>query len=199
LEQDIAPLARMAQAFGSLPGIGRKTAQRLAYAVLNMSAAQAEEFAQAIVRVRAETKQCAVCCGYTDREVCDICSAANRDSGMICVVESSRDVQAILRTHAFNGLFHVLHGAISPLNGIGPEDLTLKALLNRIGHNQVRELILATNASVEGEATAMYISRLVKPFGVAVTRLAYGIPVGSDLEYADEVTLARAIDGRRPL
>ena len=199
MEQQIAPLAHLAEQFGRLPGIGRKSAQRLAYFTLNMPETEAKAFAEAILSARERVRKCAVCCDLTDRELCAVCRGANRDGSVICVVEDPRDVMAIERTHEYRGLYHVLHGVISPLNGIGPEALSVKELLARFGDGLVQEVIMATNPTVEGEATAMYLSRLLKPLGVAVTRLAYGVPVGADLEYADEVTLARALEGRRAL
>ncbi|MDR0531168.1 MAG: recombination mediator RecR [Oscillospiraceae bacterium] len=197
--QQIAPLARLAEQFGQLPGIGRKTAQRLAYYTLHMPQAQAESFASAILEARRLVRRCAVCCDLTDQELCSVCRGASRDVTTICVVEDPRDVMAIERTHEYRGLYHVLHGVISPLNGVGPEALTIKELLARLESGEVREAIMATNPTVEGEATAIYLSRLLKPLGIEVSRLAYGVPVGADLEYADEVTLARALEGRRAL
>jgi len=199
MEQQIAPLAHLAEQFGRLPGIGRKSAQRLAYFTLNMSPDEAKTFAEAILSARKTVRRCAVCCDLTDRELCAVCRGAKRDSSVICVVEDPRDVMAIERTREYKGLYHVLHGVISPLNGVGPESLCVKELLSRFEDGLVREVIMATNPTLEGEATAMYLSRLLKPLGVAVTRLAYGVPVGADLEYADEVTLAKAIEGRRAL
>jgi len=197
--QQIPPLARLAEQFGKLPGIGRKSAQRLAYHTLNMPQAQAAEFAEAILAVRKTVRRCSLCCDFTDQELCAVCRAANRDNTILCVVEDSRDVMAIERTREFKGLYHVLHGVISPLNGVGPESLSIKELLARFEDNVIKEVIMAQNPTVEGEATAMYLSRLLKPLGVQVSRLAYGVPVGADLEYADEVTLARALEGRREL
>jgi len=196
MEQQIAPLAALAEHFGKLPGIGRKSAQRLAYFTLNMPQSQAESFAQAILATRQSVRRCALCCDLTDHELCAVCRASNRDGSLICVVEDSRDVMAIERTREFKGLYHVLHGVISPLNNIGPEHLCVKELLARFEQNTVKEVIMATNPTVEGEATAMYLSRLIAPLGVKVSRLAYGVPVGATLEYADEVTLARALEGR---
>jgi len=194
--QQIPPLARLAEQFGKLPGIGRKSAQRLAYYTLNMSQTQAEEFAEAILNTRKTVRRCSLCCDLTDQELCAICRAANRDGSVICVVEDSRDVIAIERTREYKGLYHVLHGVISPLGGIGPEALCIKELLARFEDNIIKEVIMAQNPTVEGEATAMYLSRLLKPLGVQISRLAYGVPVGADLEHADEVTLARALEGR---
>jgi len=197
MERQIAPLAALAEQFGQLPGIGRKTAQRLAYYTLHMDEEKANAFANAIVEARQLVRRCELCCDLTDRELCAVCRAANRDSSVICVVEDPRDVMAIERTHEYKGLYHVLHGVISPLNGIGPEALTVKELLRRLESGKTQEVIMATNPTVEGEATAIYLSRLLKPLGVTVSRLAYGVPVGADLEYADEITLARALEGRR--
>jgi recombination protein RecR len=199
MEQQIAPLARLAEQFGKLPGIGRKSAQRLAYHMLNMPAEEVKHFAEAIVRAQDTVHRCGLCCDLTDQELCAVCRSASRDASVICVVEDSRDVIAIERTHEYRGLYHVLHGVISPLNSVGPEALTVKELLRRFEDGLVKEVIMATNPTVEGEATAMYLARLLKPLGVAVSRLAYGVPVGADLEYADEVTLARALEGRRAL
>jgi recombination protein RecR len=184
--------------FEKLPGIGRKSAQRLAYYVLGLSDEGVKELADAILDAHKKIHYCKICCNLTDEELCPICRNPARDHSVICVVEDPRDVIALERTHEFNAVYHVLHGVISPLNGIGPDQLCIKELLARIGdkNQPVKEVIMATNPTVEGEATAMYISRLLKPMGVKVTRLAYGIPVGGDLEYADEFTLTRALEGR---
>ncbi len=194
----VAPLEALVEKFESLPGIGHKTAQRLAYHVLGMGEAEAQAFAQAVLEAHEKIHYCPVCCNLTDGELCPVCRSAVRDRGLICVVEDPKDVFAIERAGEYNGMYHVLHGAISPLSGVGPDQLRIKELLARVGP-EVKEVIMATNPTVEGEATAMYISRLLKPLGVVVTRLAYGIPVGGDLEYADEVTLQRALEGRREL
>ena len=199
MDQPIAPLAQLAEQFGRLPGIGRKSAQRLAYYVLNLPEGEAQAFADAIVCARKTVRRCALCCDLTDGDLCAVCKGANRDGSTICVVEDPRDVMAVERTHEYRGLYHVLHGVISPLNGVGPEHLCVKELLRRFEDGLVKEVIMATNPTVEGEATAMYLSRLLKPLGVRVTRLAYGVPVGADLEYADEVTLSRALEGRREI
>ena len=196
---NVAPLAKLAEQFEKLPGIGTKTAQRLAYYVLKMPREKALEFSQAIMSAHDSIHYCNECCNLTDKEQCSVCANVRRDHSTICVVEDPRDVIAIERTQEYNGVYHVLHGAMSPLNGIGPEQLTIKELLSRLQKDTVNEVIMATNPTVEGEATAMYLSRLIKPLGVRVTRLAYGIPVGGDLEYADEVTLKRALDGRSEL
>lgn len=196
----VAPLEKLVEQFERMPGIGAKTAQRLAYYVLNLPKAQAEEFASAILDAHKKIKYCKVCCNLTDKELCPICRNESRDKSTICVVETPRDAAALENTHEYKGVYHVLHGAISPLNDIGPDQLSIKELLARIGSgDEVKEVIMATNATVEGDATAMYISRLLKPMGIKVTRLAYGIPVGGDLEYADENTLARALEGRNEL
>ena len=194
----VPPLESLVEKFESLPGIGHKTAQRLAYFVLDMPKEQAEGFAGAILEAHEKIHYCAVCCNLTDDELCPVCRSPVRDKALICVVEEPKDVFALERAGEYNGLYHVLHGAISPLSGIGPEQLKIKELLPRIDGG-VREVIMATNPTVEGEATAMYLSRLLKPLGVKVTRLAYGIPVGGNLEYADEVTLQRAMEGRQEL
>ena len=191
----VVPLARLIEQFQRLPGVGRKSAQRLALHVLNMPAGEAEAFAEAILDARKTIHQCPVCCNLTDGELCSICESGDRDRSTICVVEDPRDVIAIERTREYKGAYHVLHGVISPMDGVGPEQLRIKELLARVT-DEVAEVIMATNPTVEGEATAMYLSRLLKPMGVRCTRLAYGIPVGGDLEYADEVTLGRAIGGR---
>ena len=193
---NVAPLQKLIEQFEKLPGIGAKTAQRLAYFVLNLPKTEAEEFAKAIVDAKEKIKYCTVCCNFTDKEFCNICDNKERDSSIVCVVEDPKDISAIERTQEFNAVYHVLHGVISPLNGIGPDELCIKELLERLKNENISEIIMATNPTVEGEATAMYLSKLIRHFGVKVTRLAYGIPVGASLEYADEVTLSRAILGR---
>ncbi len=192
----VAPLARLVEQFERLPGIGHKTAQRLAFYVLNLPDAEAQAFARAITEAKEKIHYCKICQNLTDGETCSVCQDTRRDNSVICVVEDPRDVIAIERTHEFDGLYHVLHGTISPVDGIGPDQIRIKELLARLQDDTVEEIIMATNPTVEGEATAMYISRLLKPLGIKVTRLAYGIPVGGDLEYADEVTLSRALEGR---
>ena len=192
----VAPLARLIEQFERLPGIGHKSAQRLAYYVLGLPREEAEKFAGSILEAHEKIRYCKVCCNLTDQELCPVCRSQDRDRSIICVVEDPRDVFALERTNELKIMYHVLHGAISPLAGVGPDQLHIKELLDRVKDPEVREVIMATNPTVEGEATAMYISRLLKPLGVKVTRLAYGIPVGGDLEYADEVTLTRAIEGR---
>ena len=196
---NVATLAKLIEQFERMPGIGHKTAQRLAFYVLNLTKQQAEEFSATILSAHEKIKQCTCCCNLAEGELCPICKNEGRDKSIICVVEDPRDVFAFERTHEFEGTYHVLHGVISPMNGIGPEDITVKELLSRMGDGKVQEVIMATNPTVGGEATAMYISRLLKPMGITVSRLAYGVPVGADLEYADEVTLTKALEGRRTL
>lgn len=193
------PVERLIEEFARLPGIGQKTAQRLAFHVLDMSKEDAQRFADAITQAKNTVFTCKICQNLTDSETCSICSNPNRDTGVICVVADPREVLAFERTREYNGLYHVLHGVISPMNHVGPDDIRIRELLQRVADTDVREVILATNPDTEGEATAMYLARLLKPFGVAVTRLAYGIPVGGHLEYIDEVTLMRALEGRREL
>lgn len=194
-----APIAKLIEELSKLPGVGSKTAQRLAFHLLDMPYSEVEQIASAMVNAKKNIKYCSVCCNITDTDVCDICSNPKRDNTLICVVEDARDVVAMEKTKEFKGLYHVLHGAISPMEGIGPENIRIKELLVRLGEHDVKELILATNPNIEGEATAMYISRLIKPLGIKVTRIAHGIPVGGDLEYADEVTLMKALEGRREI
>lgn len=190
------PLQRLIEQFEKMPGIGRKTAQRLAFYILAIPKEEALEVADAIKEACEKIKKCSLCLNLTEEELCPICFSPERDKGVICVVEDAQDLLAIEKTGEYKGVYHVLNGAISPLDGIGPEQLSIKELLGRID-DSVSEIILATNSDIEGEATAMYISKLIKPFGVKVTRLAYGLPVGSDLQYADELTLSRALNGRR--
>ena len=199
MANNIVSLTELIAQFERLPGIGRKTAQRLAYNILEQPPERAEKFAEALVNARRKIHFCKVCQGLTDKEVCDICDDSRRDRSVICVVAEPKDVMAFERTREYTGIYHVLHGIISPLDGIGPDQLRIKELMARLGSGEVNEIIMATNPTVEGEATANYISRLVKPMGIKVTRLAYGIPVGGDLEYADEFTLARALEGRNEI
>jgi recombination protein RecR len=194
--QYIEPLAKLIEHFRALPGIGTKTAVRLAYHVLDMDAAKAKALAGAILEAKEKIGFCSVCCNLSDRDPCVICASTKRDQATICVVEQPQDVAAVERMHDFHGVYHVLHGALSPLEGVGPENLRVKELLARLSDGTVNEVIMATNPNVEGEATAMYIARLLKPMGVKVTRIAHGLPVGGDLEYADEVTLAKAMENR---
>ena len=194
-----AALQNLADQFARLPGIGGKTAQRLAFHVLSLPQEEAEEFAEAILEAKSKVHTCPKCQNLTDREVCPICDDDTRDQGLICVVAEPRDVIAMERAREFRGVYHVLHGVISPLNHVTQDDIKIKELLARVGDGGVREVIMATNPDTEGEATAMYISRLLRPLEVKVTRLAYGVPVGSQLEYADEVTLSRALEGRQEI
>ena len=191
-----ASIEKLVEEFEKLPSIGHKTAVRLAFHILNSSLDDAEKFANAIVDARKNLKYCSVCNNITDVDPCPICANAKRDKEIICVVEDVRDIVPIERTHEYNGVYHVLHGVISPVNGIGPNDIKIKELITRIGNGEVKELILATNPNVEGEATAMYISKLVKPFNIKTSRIAHGVPIGGDLEYTDEVTLAKALENR---
>lgn len=194
-----AALERLSEQFARLPGIGSKTAQRLAFQVLSMPQEQAQEFADAILDAKRSIHTCPVCQNLTDEEMCPICADETRDHSTICVVAEPRDVIAMERSREYTGVYHVLHGVISPLNHVGPDDIRIRELLSRLQDGSVQEVIMATNPDTEGEATAMYLSRLLRPIGVKVTRLAYGIPVGSQLEYADEVTLLRALEGRREM
>ena len=193
----IESLSRLAEKFGRLEGVGKKTAMRMAFSILELEAEEAEDFARAILDAKEKIHLCPVCQNLTDREVCPICAGEERDRSVICVVTDARTVLAMEKVREYRGTYHVLHGLISPMNGITPEQLKIKELLARVATGEVGEVIVATNPTVEGEATAMYLSRLLQPFGVRVTRLAYGVPVGADLEYADEVTLYRALEGRR--
>ena len=194
-----AALERLSEQFARLPGIGSKTAQRLAFQVLSMPQEQAQEFADAILDAKRSIHTCPVCQNLTDEEMCPICADETRDHSTICVVAEPRDVIAMERSREYTGVYHVLHGVISPLNHVGPDDIRSRELLARLQDGSVQEVIMATNPDTEGEATAMYLSRLLRPMGLRVTRLAYGIPVGSQLEYADEVTLVRALEGRREI
>lgn len=199
MNSNIVSLNELINQFSRLPGIGKKTAQRLAFSILEQPPERAKQFAEALVNAREKIHFCKVCQSLTDLEVCSICSNSQRDRSIICVVEDPKDVMAFERTREFSGVYHVLHGVISPLDNVGPDDLKIKELMTRLAGGEVKEIIMATNPTVEGEATASYISRLVKPMGVKVTRLAYGVPVGADLEYADEYTLARALEGRNEI
>ena len=189
-------IEKLIESFEKLPSIGHKTAQRLAFYMLDLSNDEVKEFTDSIINAKKNLKFCSKCFNISDTEPCNICSNPKRDESMICVVEDVRDVLAMERTHEFNGVYHVLHGSISPMNGVGPDDIKIKELLSRIMGGEVKEIILATNPRVEGEATSRYISKLVKPLGVKVTRIARGIPIGGDLEYTDEVTLSKALEGR---
>ena len=191
-----APLQNLIEEFEKLPGIGSKTAQRLAFFVLNQPMEKAQKFADAIISAKKNLCYCRDCRNLSDKEACSICDNPTRDHSIICVVENPRDVIQIERTNEFKGVYHVLHGAISPMDNIGPDDITIKELMTRIAGGDIKEVIMATNPNLEGETTAMYISKLVKPFGVNVTRIAHGVPVGGELEFADEVTLSKALKGR---
>ena len=191
-----APIEKLINEFSKLPGIGKKTAQRLAFHVINSSEAEARELATTIMKAKKNIKYCQICFNLTDKDKCYICSNKTRNTSILCVVESPRDVIAMEKTREFKGVYHILHGSISPLEGIGPEDIKIRELLYRMNENNFKEVILATNPNIEGEATGMYISKLLKPMGVKTTRIARGIPVGGDLEYIDEATLARALEGR---
>ena len=197
--QYIAPLAQLIEHFRALPGIGAKTAVRLAYHVLDMEPAKAQALAQAILEAKERIGYCSTCFNLTDQDPCQICASEKRDHSIICVVEQPQDVAAMERMRDYQGVYHVLHGALSPLEGVGPDQLRIKELLARLMDNTVKEVIMATNPSVEGEATAMYLAKLLKPLGIRVTRIAHGLPMGGDLEYADEVTLAKAMENRREI
>ena len=193
----IEPIGRLINEFTKLPGVGAKTAQRYAYKVINMKNEEAEAFAEAILRAKREVRYCKICGNYAEGDVCAICR--ERDRSVICVVKAPKDVVAMEKAHEFKGVYHVLHGVISPMDGVGPNDIRIRELLSRVSEGGVDEVIMATNPDVEGEATAMYISSLLKPLGIKVTRLAHGIPIGSEIEYADEVTISRALADRKPL
>ncbi|MBR3722610.1 MAG: recombination protein RecR [Selenomonadaceae bacterium] len=194
-----APLLKLIEHFRALPGIGQKTAARLAYHVLDMSLEDAKSLSNAIVEAKEKIGYCKVCFNLSDRSPCEICDSSKRDGKIICVVEEPQDVAAMEKTREFRGLYHVLHGAISPLEGVGPNDIRIKELVTRIAESDVKEVIIATNPNVEGEATAMYIAKLLKPAGIKVTRIGSGLPVGGNLEYADEVTLSKALENRREI
>lgn len=196
MEQYTAPITKLIEEFAKLPGIGRKTAQRLAFYVIDMKGNEVVELAKAIVNAKKLTKHCKTCGNLTEGDICNICGNFKRDISTICVVENVRDIASMERTKEYKGVYHVLHGTISPLDGIGPDDINIKNLISRLNEDVV-EVILATNPTIEGEATAVYISRLIKPLKIKVTRIAHGIPVGGDIEYADELTLMRAMEGRR--
>ncbi|MBE6562145.1 MAG: recombination protein RecR [Ruminococcaceae bacterium] len=199
MSEYIEPIERLADMFRRLEGVGKKSALRMAFSVLDMSEESAREFAEAVIAAKTQIKLCSVCQNISVNDVCDLCSSHKRDKSVICVVEDSRAVMAIEKSAIYNGLYHVLHGAISPMHGVGPDKLKIKELLTRLNSEEVSEIIVATNPTVEGEATAMYISKLITPLGIKVSRIANGVPVGGDLEYADEVTLRRAIEGRRTI
>lgn len=193
----IEPIGKLINEFSKLPGVGKKTAQRYAYKIIGMTDAEAKAFAESIVNCKSKVRYCKICGNFTENEVCDICK--KRDGSTICVVKEPKDVIAMEKLHEFKGVYHVLHGVISPMDGIGPNDIRIKELLARVNGGEVKEVIMATNPDVEGEATAMYVAKLIKPLGVEVTRLAHGIPIGSELEYTDEVTLSRALLERKSI
>lgn len=199
MEHYALPIANLIEQFSKLPGIGRKTAQRLAFYILEMEPLEAEKLSVAITNAKEKIKYCSICCNLTDEEPCHICSDDRRDKSIICVVEGAKDIMAMERTREFKGMYHVLHGVISPMDNIGPNEIRIKELLNRLYNGEVEEVILATNPTVEGEATALYVAKLLKPLEVKTTRIAHGIPVGGDLDYFDEVTLSKAMENRREL
>ena len=192
-------IEKLIESFEKLPSIGHKTAVRLAFHMLDLNKEDTDEFIKSIIDAKTNLKYCSTCFNISDTDPCPICNSPKRDATTICVVEDVRDIMAMERTHEFKGMYHVLHGTISPMNGIGPDDIKIKELLTRIGNNNIKEIIIATNPRVEGEATAIYLSKILKPLGVKVTRIAHGIPVGGDLEYTDEVTLSKALEGRREI
>ncbi len=197
MEVFIEPIGRLMNEFSKLPGVGKKTAQRYAYRVINMSEGEAREFAEAIVNVKKKVKFCKICGNFTEEDVCEICK--QRDDSTICVVKEPKDVIALEKLHEYKGVYHVLHGVIDPMNGVTPNDIRIRELLDRVQQGEVREVIMATNPDVEGEATALYIAKILKPLGVKVTRLARGIAIGGELEYTDDVTLARALIERKEI
>lgn len=199
MSSEAITLKKLAEQFAALPGIGKKSAWKLAFHVLTLTKQQANEFANAIIKAHEKIHKCSICQNLTDKEICDICEDKSRNKNIICVVESSKDIIAFERSRSFDGVYHVLHGLISPMDGVGPEQLSIKELLSRVNNENVQEVILATSPTIEGEATAMYISKLLKPLNIIVSRLAYGIPVGGELEYADEMTISKAIENRNKL
>lgn len=199
MAQQLEPIARMIAQLSRLPGIGQKSAQRLAYHIISMPLEEVRELASALYQGRKAIRYCEACGNYATDTLCEICADERRHNGQICVVRDPRDVAAIERMRDFHGTYHVLHGTLSPMDGIGPEDIRIKELMSRLQDDSIKEIILATNPDIEGEATAAYIARLIKPMGLLVTRIAHGVPVGSDLEYADEITLSKAMEGRREM
>ena len=191
-----SPITKLIESLSKLPGVGNKSAQRLAFHIINMEENDVLELSQTLISAKQKVKYCSICCNLTDMEICAICNNSKRTDNIIMVVQEPRDMAAYERTNDFDGLYHILHGAISPMNGISPENLKIKELLERLKNNKIVEVILATNANIEGEATAMYINKLINPLGINVTRIAHGVPIGSDLEYVDQVTLSRALEGR---
>lgn len=199
MQYNAVPLQKLIEQFERMPGIGRKTAQRIAFYILGLPENESNAIAEAITNACNKIHKCSLCSNLTEDELCPICKNEKRDHSVICVVEDSQSLIAIEKTKEFNGVYHVLHGAISPLDGIGPEQLTIKELLTRLNNDDIREIIIATDSDIEGEATAMYLSKLIKPFEIKISRIAFGLPVGTDIQYADEVTLSRAIEGRRSI
>lgn len=199
MQYNAVPLQKLIEQFERMPGIGRKTAQRIAFYILGLPENESNAIAEAITNACNKIHKCSLCSNLTEDELCPICKNDKRDHSVICVVEDSQSLIAIEKTKEFNGVYHVLHGAISPLDGIGPEQLTIKELLARLNNEDIREIIIATDSDIEGEATAMYLSKLIKPFDIKISRIAFGLPVGTDIQYADEVTLSRAIEGRRSI
>lgn len=198
-DSQLPALDSLADWFNRLPGIGQKTAQRLAYHTLTLSDKDANDFAAAIINAHEKIHQCSVCCNLTQDDICKVCASAKRDRSIICVVQQPKDVIALERTHEYQGLYHVLNGTLSPLGGVGPDDISIKQLMDRLKDGDVKEIIMATSATVDGEATAIYISGLIKPLGIKVSRLAYGLPVGGDLDFADEVTILKSLNGRNEI
>ncbi len=199
MDQYPLPIGNLIEQLSKLPGIGRKTAQRLAFYIIEMEDIEAEKLSKSIVNAKEKISLCSICCNLTDHDPCYLCQSQTRDKSIICVVEGAKDIIAMEKSREYKGLYHVLHGVISPMDNVGPNDIRIKELLNRLADGQVKEVILATNPTVEGEATAIYLSKLIKPLGVKVTRIAHGIPVGGDLEYFDEVTISKAMENRREI
>lgn len=199
MEQYAAPIGNLIDQLSTLPGIGRKTAQRLAFFILEMENLEAEKLSQSILYAKENIRLCSICCNLTERDPCNICESDKRDKSIICVVEGAKDIIAMERSREYKGQYHVLHGVISPMDNIGPDEIRIKELLQRLDDDVVKEIIIATNPTVEGEATALYVSRLIKPLGIRVTRIAHGIPIGGDLEYFDEVTISKAMENRREI
>lgn len=199
MEQYALPIANLIEQLSKLPGIGRKTAQRLAFFILDMDKIEAEKLSNSILESKEKIKFCSICQNLTDQDPCHICQNEKRDKSIICVLESAKDILAMEKSREYRGQYHILHGLISPMDNVGPDDVKMKELLNRLEDDQVKEIIIATNPTVEGEATALYLSRLIKPLGIKVTRIAHGIPIGGDLEYFDEVTISKAMENRREL
>ncbi|WP_313755796.1 recombination mediator RecR [Tissierella sp.] len=199
MEQYALPIANLIEQLSKLPGIGRKTAQRLAFYILEMEEIEAEKLSKSITNAKEKIRLCSICCNLTDDDPCNICRDTMRDKSIICVLEGAKDIIAMEKSKEYKGQYHVLHGVISPMDNVGPNDIRVKELLDRLSDGVVEEIVLATNPTVEGEATALYLSKLIKPLGIKVTRIAHGIPVGGDLEYFDEVTLAKAMDNRREI